>query len=111
MAASQGGSNESSNVTPSKEELEAEIKDLEATLVTLQEQRKETEGKLKYHLSVSWLMRNTTNPEEAVRRHIKLLHEYNEIRDVALNFAGKLAEGEQRRTIDVLEEYGMTAKD
>jgi len=51
------------------------------------------------------------NPEETVQRHIKLLHEYNEIRDVALSFAGKIAEKEQCRTIDVLKEYGMNEKD
>lgn len=56
-------------------------------------------------------MRNSMNPEETVQRHIKLLHEYNEIRDVALSFAGKIAEKEQCRTIDVLKEYGMNEKD
>jgi len=34
-------------MTPTKEDLEAEIKELEATLTALQEQRKETESKLK----------------------------------------------------------------
>ena len=46
-----------------------------------------------------------------MRRHIKLLHEYNEIRDVALSFAGKIAEKDQCRTIDVLKEYEMDEKD
>jgi DNA repair protein Swi5/Sae3 len=46
-----------------------------------------------------------------VQKHIKLLHEYNEIRDVALNFAGKIAENERCRTIDVLREYDMDETD
>jgi DNA repair protein Swi5/Sae3 len=46
-----------------------------------------------------------------VKRHIQLIHDYNEIRDVALNFAGKIAEKERCRTIDVLKEYDMDEKD
>lgn len=55
--------------------------------------------------------RNSKDPAAAVRRHIRLLHEYNEIRDVALNFVGKIAEKERCRTIDVLRDYGMDEKD
>jgi DNA repair protein Swi5/Sae3 len=46
-----------------------------------------------------------------VKRHIKLLHDYNEIRDAALEFVGKIAEKEQCRAIDVLKEYDMDEKD
>ncbi len=35
-------------MTPSKEALESDIKDLESTLATLQSQRKDTEAKLKF---------------------------------------------------------------
>jgi DNA repair protein Swi5/Sae3 len=52
-----------------------------------------------------------TDAAAAVQKHIKLLHEYNEIRDVALNFAGKIAENERCRTIDVLREYDMDETD
>jgi DNA repair protein Swi5/Sae3 len=55
--------------------------------------------------------RNPTDPAAAVKRHIKLLHEYNEIRDAALEFVGKIAEKEQCRAIDVLKEYDMDEKD
>jgi DNA repair protein Swi5/Sae3 len=46
-----------------------------------------------------------------VKRHIELLHLYNEIRDIALNFVGKIAEKDQCRAIDVLKEHGMDEKD
>ena len=55
--------------------------------------------------------RNSKDPAAAVRRHIRLLHDYNEIRDVALNFVGKIAEKERCRTIDVLRDYGMDERD
>jgi DNA repair protein Swi5/Sae3 len=54
---------------------------------------------------------NSANPAATVQRHIKLLHEYNEIRDVALNFVGNIAEKERCRAIDVLKEYGMDETD
>jgi len=58
-------------------------------------------------------MKRDTNgdPAAAVKRHIKLLHDYNEIRDVALNFVGKIAEKERCRAIDVLKEYDLDEKD
>ena len=100
-------------MTPSKEALESEITELESTLASLQTQRKETEAKLKCRPSrlFGWWCRNSTDPDAAVRRHIKLLHDYNEIRDVALNFVGKIAEKERCRAIDVLKEYDMDGTD
>ena len=101
-------------MSPTKESLEQEIKDLEATLVTLQTKRTQVESKLKYRTFVNvQLMKRDTNgdPAAAVKRHIKLLHDYNEIRDVALNFVGKIAEKERCRAIDVLKEYDLDEKD
>jgi DNA repair protein Swi5/Sae3 len=51
------------------------------------------------------------DPAAVVKRHIRLLHDYNEIRDVALNFVGKIAEKERCRAIDVLKEYDMDETD
>ena len=99
-------------MTPSKEALESDIKDLESTLAALQSQRKHTEAKLKYFpCQCGWPCRNSSDPAAAVQRHIRLLHNYNEIRDVALNFVGKIAEKEQCRAIDVLREYDMDETD
>jgi DNA repair protein Swi5/Sae3 len=56
-------------------------------------------------------MNRGDNPAAAVKRHIKLLHDYNEIRDVALDFVGKIAEKEQCRAIDVLKEFDMEEND
>lgn len=99
-------------MTPSKEALESEIKDLESTLATLQSQRKDAEAKLKYiPANLSQPSRNSSDPAAAVQRHIRLLHDYNEIRDVALNFVGKIAEKQRCRAIDVLKEYDMDETD
>jgi DNA repair protein Swi5/Sae3 len=55
--------------------------------------------------------RNSTEPAAAVQRHIRLLRDYNAIRDVALSFAGKIAEKERCRAADILKEYDMDEDD
>jgi|SRR5271156_201461 len=99
-------------MTINKEDLEREIQKLEENLAALQKERKEAEKRLKYtaYANNPDYDRNP-NPEQVVQRHIMLLHEYNEIRDVALNFAGTIAEKEQCPVIDVLKEFGMEGKD
>ena len=57
------------------------------------------------------MCRGTTDAALAVQQHIKLLHDYNEIRDIALNFVGKIAETERCRALDVLKEYNMDETD
>ncbi|KAL9621579.1 MAG: hypothetical protein Q9160_003971 [Pyrenula sp. 1 TL-2023] len=51
------------------------------------------------------------DPEAVVKRHIKLLQRYNEMKDVGLGLAGLVAEGRGVRVAEVLEEVGMDAKD
>ncbi|KAJ9628649.1 hypothetical protein H2203_002551 [Taxawa tesnikishii (nom. ined.)] len=46
-----------------------------------------------------------------VKRHIKLLHDYNEIKDVAMGLMGITAEQRGVRIAHVLEDFGMDAKD
>ena len=97
-----------------QETLETEIKQLESTFAVLQTQRKETEVKLKYSARLvpfDLHCRNSEDPSLTVNRHIRLLHDYNEIRDVALNFVGKIAEKERCRSVDILKEYGMDETD
>ena len=77
---------------------------------TKERNRIETQVLKPLSLATDWF-RNSTDPAKAVQRHIKLLHEYNEIRDVALNFVGKIAEKERCRAIDVLKDYDMDEKD
>lgn len=49
--------------------------------------------------------------ESIVRRHIALLHSYNEIRDVGLGLMGLIADGRGVRLRDVLGEFGVQGDD
>lgn len=53
------------------------------------------------------------NPDahRTVNRHIKLLHDYNEIRDVGQGLIGLIAEARGERVGVVQEEYGLGVKD
>jgi DNA repair protein Swi5/Sae3 len=46
-----------------------------------------------------------------VKRHIRLLHEYNEIKDVAQGLMGLIAEARGVRQVDVQREYGVKEQD
>ncbi|KAH0563121.1 hypothetical protein GP486_002316 [Trichoglossum hirsutum] len=53
------------------------------------------------------------NPEAAVtvKRHIKLLHDYNEIRDVGTGLMGMIADGRGVRVRDIYAELGVEVND
>lgn len=51
------------------------------------------------------------NAKTVTKRHITLLHEYNEIKDVAQGLMGLIAEQRGARIIEVQEEFGMDPKD
>ena len=46
-------------------------------------------------------------PEATIKRHIKLLHDYNEIRDVAMGLIGMIADQRGVRMRDCLAEFGV----
>lgn len=46
-----------------------------------------------------------------VKEHIKLLHEYNELKDVGQGLMGLIADQRGVRIIEVQEDFGMDAKD
>ncbi|KAF2012887.1 hypothetical protein BU24DRAFT_261073 [Aaosphaeria arxii CBS 175.79] len=48
---------------------------------------------------------------DIVKRHITLLHEYNEIKDVGQGLMGLMAEQRGVRSIDIHREYGIELKD
>ena len=55
---------------------------------------------------------NTRNdPSITVKRHIRLLHDYNEIKDVAQGLMGLIAEARGVRQIEVQREFGAGEKD
>ena len=47
------------------------------------------------------------NAQGTIKDHIKLLHQYNEIRDVGLGLIGMVAENRKVRIRDCQEEYGV----
>ncbi|KAJ5443528.1 DNA repair protein SWI5, partial [Penicillium daleae] len=51
------------------------------------------------------------DPSETVKRHIRLLHEYNEIKDIAQGLMGLIAEARGVRHVDVQQEYGVEEQD
>jgi DNA repair protein Swi5/Sae3 len=46
-----------------------------------------------------------------VKRHIRLLHDYNEIKDIAQGLMGLIAEARGVRHVDVQREYGVKEQD
>ncbi|KAI9782012.1 MAG: hypothetical protein M1816_002121 [Peltula sp. TS41687] len=48
---------------------------------------------------------------QTVRRHIRLLHAYNEIRDVGLGLMGLIADRRGQRLAEVLREFGVEGAD
>jgi DNA repair protein Swi5/Sae3 len=46
-------------------------------------------------------------PSAIVQRHIRLLHQYNEIKDIGQGLMGLIAEARGVRYADVQKEYGV----
>ena len=51
------------------------------------------------------------DPSETVKRHIRLLHEYNEIKDIGQGLMGLIADARGVRQVDVQREFGVGGKD
>ncbi|KAL4883264.1 DNA repair protein [Aspergillus karnatakaensis] len=79
--------------------LRTSIIDLESQAAGLEDQIAQTKAKLK------------NNPSETVKRHIRLLHEYNEIKDVGQGLMGLIADARGVRVVDVHKEFGVDVKD
>ncbi|KAI5806533.1 Swi5-domain-containing protein, partial [Peziza echinospora] len=54
-------------------------------------------------------LKHPDDPEATVKRHIRLLHEFNEIRDVAQGLIGLIAESRGVRVQDIYPEFGLEA--
>lgn len=48
---------------------------------------------------------------ETVKTHIKLLHDYNDIRDIGQGLIGMIADNRGVRIGDLYEEFGVDVKD
>ncbi|KAL4800941.1 Swi5-domain-containing protein [Aspergillus venezuelensis] len=79
--------------------LRASIASLESQSNDLEVQIAEIRGKLK------------SDPSETVKRHIRLLHEYNEIKDIGQGLMGLIADARGVRQVDVQKEFGVGGKD
>lgn len=75
--------------------IRASIANLESQILQLESQLTETRSKLKH------------DPTATVQCHIRLLHEYNEIKDIGQGLMGLIADARGLRQIDVQREYGV----
>jgi len=74
--------------------LRAELGALEASLLPIQE------GETR-----------RAHTKATIARHIKLLHDFNEVRDVGLHLIGMIADERGVRVQDVMPEFGVTPQD
>ncbi|KAL3446236.1 Swi5-domain-containing protein [Aspergillus insuetus] len=81
------------------ETLRASNKDLESQVAEIESQVAEIRAKLK------------NDPSETVKRHIQLLHEYNEIKDAGQGLLGLIADARGMRQVDVEREFGVGERD
>ncbi|KAL4865463.1 hypothetical protein BDV12DRAFT_174569 [Aspergillus spectabilis] len=79
--------------------LRASIADLESQAAEIGDQVAKIKANLK------------NDPSETVKRHIRLLHEYNEIKDVGQGLMGLIADARGVRQVDVQKEFGVDVKD
>ncbi|KAL2002601.1 hypothetical protein VTN02DRAFT_6411 [Thermoascus thermophilus] len=80
--------------------LRASISDLESQIAQTESQLAETISKLK-----------SDDPAKTVQRHIRLLHAYNEIKDVGQGLMGLIADARGVRQVDVQSEFGVGTND
>ncbi|CAL5874074.1 uncharacterized protein PFLUO_LOCUS8361 [Penicillium psychrofluorescens] len=79
--------------------LRASITDLETQTAHLEAELAEITSKLK------------NDPNTTVRQHIRLLHEYNEIKDVGQGLMGMIADARGVRVVEIHREFGVREKD
>ncbi|KAJ5728064.1 DNA repair protein SWI5 [Penicillium malachiteum] len=79
---------------------------VQASISELQAQEAELEREI---AKIKSELRN--DPDETVQRHIRLLHEYNEIKDVAQGLMGLIADAKGVRVVEIHKEYGVNEKD
>ncbi|KAJ5641515.1 Swi5-domain-containing protein [Penicillium lividum] len=51
------------------------------------------------------------DPATTVQRHVRLLHEYNEIKDAAQGLMGLIADAKGARVAEIHQEFGVDEKD
>lgn len=94
------------NPSPEQLQRERKVKTLQASIDDLQSQTQQLEGEI---AEVKAKLKN--DPSITVKHHIRLLHDYNEIKDVAQGLMGLIAEARGVRQIEVQREFGADEKD
>ncbi|RAH40875.1 SWI5/SAE3 family protein [Aspergillus brunneoviolaceus CBS 621.78] len=79
--------------------LRQSVADIQTQIADLEAQIAEAKAHLK------------NDPKATVQQHIRLLHEYNEIKDVGQGLLGLIADARGVRQIDVQREYGVGDRD
>jgi len=82
----------------------------ERKIASLQSRNQDLEAQvavMKEDIAVFTKGLKSSNPSQTVKTHIKLLHEYNEIRDVGQGIIGLIADNRGVRIGDVYEEFGV----
>ncbi|PKY05406.1 putative DNA repair protein Swi5/Sae3 [Aspergillus campestris IBT 28561] len=96
-----------STLTPEQQtQREKKLTTLQTSIATLESQTAELEAQL---LKTKSQLKN--DPSITVRRHIRLLHDYNEIKDIAQGLMGLLADARGERQIDVQRGFGVGDRD
>ncbi|KAJ5910951.1 DNA repair protein SWI5 [Penicillium subrubescens] len=90
-------------VTQSREQ---RLETLRASINNLQSQQAQLEAEI---AEIEKTLKNDSS--ETVKRHIRLLHDYNEIKDIAQGLMGLIAEARGVRHVDVQREYGVKEQD
>ncbi|OJJ48823.1 hypothetical protein ASPZODRAFT_13562 [Penicilliopsis zonata CBS 506.65] len=75
--------------------LRSSIADLESQTAQLEAQLESTKARLR------------NDPVATVQRHIRLLHDYNDIKDIGQGLMGLIADARGVRQIDVQKEFGV----
>ncbi|KAI9374168.1 DUF1337 domain protein [Aspergillus egyptiacus] len=79
---------------------------LRASIINLQSQTAQLESQI---AEIKAKLKN--DPSATVKRHIRLLHEYNEIKDIGQGLMGLIADARGVRQVDVQKEFGLDEKD
>ncbi|KAI5296723.1 hypothetical protein KEM55_005703 [Ascosphaera atra] len=92
----------------------------EKTICTLQAKLEKTASELEaVETSIAEVQKQLSSiseeaakdPSAVVNRHIRLLHEYNEVKDTAQGLLNMIAEARGMRYVDVQREYGVSEND
>ncbi|PLN76641.1 Swi5-domain-containing protein [Aspergillus taichungensis] len=94
-------------LTPEQQaQREKKLTTLHTSIATLSSQTAQLEAQLAETKSQ---LKN--DPSATVQRHIRLLHDYNEIKDIAQGLMGLLADARGERQIDVQRAFGVGDRD